>query len=89
MRGEAQLSSARLAVLIDADNAKPNLIESLLQEIATYGVAYVKRVYSDWTDQRSNAWKLKLHKFAIGYSCLLVGSQGYLPLVSGSNIEVY
>jgi len=36
MQGEVQSSSARLAVLIDADNANPNLIEPLLQEIAIY-----------------------------------------------------
>lgn len=65
MQGEVQSNSARLAVLIDADNANPNLIELLLQEIATYGVAHVKRIYSDWTDQHSSAWKPKLHKFAI------------------------
>ena len=65
MQGEVQSSSARLAVLIDADNANPNLIEPLLQEIAIYGVAHVKRIYSDWTDQHSNAWKPRLHKFAI------------------------
>ncbi|WP_088889963.1 NYN domain-containing protein [Leptolyngbya ohadii] len=65
MQGEVQSSSARLAVLIDADNANPNLIEPLLQEIAIYGIAHVKRIYSDWTDQHANAWKPKLHKFAI------------------------
>ncbi|OLP16787.1 Maebl [Leptolyngbya sp. 'hensonii'] len=65
MQGEVQSSSARLAILIDADNANPNLIEPLLQEIATYGIAHVKRIYSDWTDGHSNIWKPKLHKFAI------------------------
>lgn len=65
MRGEAQSNSVRLAVLIDADNASPNLIEPLLREINTYGVAHVKRIYNDWTDQQSSAWKSKLHKFAI------------------------
>lgn len=65
MQEDIRSSSARLAVLIDADNANPNLIEPLLQEIAVYGVAHVKRVYSDWTDQNSNSWKPKLHKFAI------------------------
>lgn len=65
MQAEVQSRSARLAVLIDADNANPNLIESLLQEVAIYGVAHVKRIYSDWTDQNANAWKSRLHKFAI------------------------
>lgn len=55
----------RLAVLIDADNANPNLIEILLKEIATYGTANVKRIYGDWTDRKLNGWKEKLNKLAI------------------------
>jgi hypothetical protein len=42
-------SIARLAVLIDADNAQPGLIAPLLAEIAKYGTAHVKRAYGDWT----------------------------------------
>ena len=38
--------SARLAVLIDADNARPSTVEGLLAEIAKYGVAGVRRAYS-------------------------------------------
>lgn len=38
-----------LAVLVDADNAQPAIIEGLLAEIAKYGVANVKRIYGDWT----------------------------------------
>ena len=39
----------KLAVLIDADNAQPSIVEDLLAEIANYGVASVKRIYGDWT----------------------------------------
>ena len=42
-------STDKLAVLIDADNAQPSIVESLLTEIANYGVASVKRIYGDWT----------------------------------------
>jgi hypothetical protein len=35
----------KLAVLIDADNAQPSIVDSLLAEIANYGVASVKRIY--------------------------------------------
>ena len=35
----------RLAVLIDADNASPAIIELLVAEISKYGVATVKRIY--------------------------------------------
>lgn len=65
MKGDVQSHSPRLAVLIDADNANPNLIEPLLDEVTVYGVAHVKRIYGDWTNQNASGWKSKLHKFAI------------------------
>ena len=34
---------AALAVLIDADNAQPSIVDGLLIEIANYGTASVKR----------------------------------------------
>lgn len=56
---------ARLAVLIDADNAQSSSVQSLLAEIANYGVASVKRAYGDWTTSRLNGWKLVLNEYAI------------------------
>lgn len=50
----------KLAVLIDADNAQPVAIQGLLDEIARYGIASVKRIYGDWTSQSMNGWKEKL-----------------------------
>lgn len=41
--------TAKLAVLIDADNADASLVEPLLKEIANYGTASVTRIYGDWT----------------------------------------
>jgi uncharacterized LabA/DUF88 family protein len=55
----------RLAVLIDADNTSPKIIEPLLREVAKYGTANVKRIYGDWTNHQLYSWKDKLHKFAI------------------------
>jgi hypothetical protein len=52
--------SARLAVLIDADNARPSVIEGLLAEIAKYGVAGVRRAYGDWTTPNLAGWKAVL-----------------------------
>ena len=43
-------SQSRLAVLIDADNAQPSVIEGLLAEVAKFGVASVKRIYGDFSD---------------------------------------
>lgn len=50
----------RLAVLIDADNARANIIEGLLTEIAKFGVASVKRIYGDWTTPNLGQWKTVL-----------------------------
>ena len=47
----------KLAVLIDADNAQPSIIENLLTEIAKYGTASVKRIYGDWTSPSLKSWK--------------------------------
>ena len=48
---------ATLAVLIDADNAAPAIIEGLLAEVAKYGIASVKRIYGDWTKPNLSGWK--------------------------------
>jgi len=55
----------RLAVLIDADNAQPAAIQGLLDEIAKYGIASVKRIYGDWTSQSMTGWKEKLLTYSI------------------------
>ncbi|GAA0956843.1 NYN domain-containing protein [Actinocorallia libanotica] len=58
--GPAGEYAARLAVLIDADNARPSIAEGLLAEIAKYGTAHVKRAYGDWTGSRLTGWKDQL-----------------------------
>ncbi|MBN2797096.1 MAG: NYN domain-containing protein [Clostridia bacterium] len=55
----------RLAVLIDADNASPKIITGLLEEVATYGIASVKRIYGNWTSPSLGSWKEVLLKYAI------------------------
>ncbi len=47
----------KLAVLIDADNAQPGIVDALLAEIANYGTASVKRIYGDWTSPNLRGWK--------------------------------
>jgi uncharacterized LabA/DUF88 family protein len=56
----ASESTARLAVLIDADNAQPAIAERLLAEVAKYGTAHVKRAYGDWTRTNLKGWKDEL-----------------------------
>jgi uncharacterized LabA/DUF88 family protein len=61
--GEA--SQAKLAVLIDADNTQPAIIKELLDEVAKYGIASVKRIYGDWTSTNLRSWKDRLLEYAI------------------------
>ena len=64
-RNDTDEGQRRLAVLIDADNAQPAVIEGLLAEIAKYGVASVKRIYGDFTSTRMTQWKQALLKHSI------------------------
>jgi uncharacterized LabA/DUF88 family protein len=64
-RPEASEDQRRLALLIDADNAQPTVIGALLEEVAKYGVASVKRIYGDFTSTRMTQWKQALLRFSI------------------------
>ena len=46
----------KLAVLIDADNASISSISFILEEIAKFGIASVKRVYGDWSNPALKGW---------------------------------
>jgi uncharacterized LabA/DUF88 family protein len=53
-------ASARLAILIDADNAQPAAVEGVLAEVARYGIAFIRRAYGDWTTPNLGGWKSAL-----------------------------
>ena len=57
--------AARLAVLIDSDNATASLATELLEEIAKYGTPTIKRAYGDWTTPNLAGWKEELLRHAI------------------------
>jgi len=61
----ANTETRRLAVLIDADNASASVAKELLEEVAKYGTATIKRAYGDWTTQNLVGWKEHLHRHAI------------------------
>lgn len=56
---------ARLAVLIDADNARATHISQLLVEVARFGRASVRRAYGDWTSTQLTSWKAELLQHSI------------------------
>jgi uncharacterized LabA/DUF88 family protein len=57
--------SARLAVLIDADNASPRIADGLFKAIAKIGEASVRRIYGDFSGPRLKSWADILAKHAI------------------------
>ncbi|HEV2518583.1 MAG TPA: NYN domain-containing protein [Devosia sp.] len=56
---------ARLAVLIDADNASAKTVDGLFEEIAKFGSATVRRVYGDFSSPNLGSWVNVLAKHAI------------------------
>lgn len=56
---------ARIALLIDADNAPAAKIDVILAELAKYGVANVRRAYGNWTKPGLKRWSDQLHEYAI------------------------
>ncbi|HOK12698.1 MAG TPA: NYN domain-containing protein [Ottowia sp.] len=59
------LKPDKLAVLIDADNTTAACAQDLLEEIAKYGIASVKRIYGDWSSPALNGWRSVLLKHAL------------------------
>ena len=59
------IDNPKLAVLIDADNASASLVKELLEEVAKFGTATVRRAYGDWTGQQLTGWKDQLNRYAI------------------------
>ncbi|MEF2550487.1 NYN domain-containing protein [Aurantimonas sp. A2-1-M11] len=57
--------TARLAVLIDADNASSRIADGLFEEIAKIGEASVRRIYGDFSSSRSKGWADVLSRHAI------------------------
>ncbi|CAB1208461.1 NYN domain-containing protein [Acinetobacter bouvetii] len=60
-----EIQTKKFAVLIDADNSSINAISSVLEEVAKYGIASVKRVYGDWSSETLKKWRDVLLPHAI------------------------
>lgn len=59
------IQKKKFAVLIDADNSSIGAISSVLEEVAKYGIASVKRVYGDWSNETLKKWRDVLLPHAI------------------------
>ncbi len=62
---DPNVSSDRIAVLIDADNTSHRYAEALLDEVAKFGNPTIKRAYGDWSSPHLSGWGNELNARAI------------------------
>ena len=55
----------KIALFIDADNAPANKFESVLSEVAKYGVITIRKAYGNWKSPALRPWEDLLHEYAI------------------------
>ncbi|GAW87500.1 conserved hypothetical protein [Bathymodiolus platifrons methanotrophic gill symbiont] len=58
-------NNSKIALFIDADNAPAAHIESILSELASYGVVNIRKAYGNWKNSNLSPWGEKLHDNAI------------------------
>jgi uncharacterized LabA/DUF88 family protein len=58
-------SDAKIALLIDADNAPAAKIDLILSELAKYGMVNIRRAYGNWKSTSLQSWENMLHEYAI------------------------
>ena len=58
-------SPARIALLIDADNARAARIDVILSELSAFGETSIRRAYGNWTKSGLKSWVAVLHDHGI------------------------
>lgn len=58
-------AQARIALLIDADNAPAEMIDEILNELSKLGVINIRRAYGNWTKSGLKSWEGKLLEYAL------------------------
>jgi uncharacterized protein (TIGR00288 family) len=58
-------NSQKIALFIDADNAPANKFETVLSEVAKYGVVTIRKAYGNWKNPSLRPWEDLLNEYAI------------------------
>ena len=53
------------AVLIDAENISADYAEKIIEEILKYGTPTIKRIYGDWSSNKTKKWESKILDLAL------------------------
>ena len=77
-------NTLKIAVLIDADNTQLSKLESVLQEINSYGRIVVKKAYGNWKKQNLKNWEDEVKRLAIG----TVQQFDYVPGKNATDISL-
>ncbi len=59
------MAGKNIALLIDADNASDDSMESAMTHLAGLGAVNVRRAYGNWSKDHLKGWAQRLHAFAI------------------------
>ena len=70
--------SAKIAILIDADNTQLQKLDAIMTEISTRGRIVVKRAYGNWKKRNLNRWENELKR--LGFK-----AEQQFDYVSGKN----
>lgn len=76
--------SKKIAVLIDADNSSTVSIAVVLEEVAKYGIASVKKVYGDWSNPALKGW----YEIALRYGMTPVQQYAYTVSKNATDIAL-
>lgn len=57
------ITENKIALLIDCDNARPDAIYGIMNELAKNGMTNIRRAYGNWKNH--SAWEEKLHPYAL------------------------
>lgn len=61
----SKLSSLRLAVLIDAENVSPKIVDGLFKEMATIGNVVIRRIYGNFSEPCLKPWIEPIARYSI------------------------
>ena len=56
---------SNIAVLIDPENISHRYLQKIFESVAAYGQISVRRIYSDWTDNKKGSWIKLIHEFSL------------------------
>ncbi len=59
------MADGNVALLIDADNARPSGLDPVLTVLAELGTVNIRRAYGNWRKQALKGWVDQLHRFGI------------------------